>query len=617
MLLKLLLLKVVPFRLLIFIIGLLMLKAKVANATKYYDSKSLRRHLVSLAKQEPNLVRVDSIAWSMGRLKVWMVELGEGAEQDRKTRPAILVVAGIEGNDLAGCSVAVSWVEHLTQQYRTNTHIHELLQNTTIYVIPRLNPDAAENFFTKPKFERTSNNKPVDDDHDGLIDEDGPEDLNNDGLITSMRIEDPEGEYILDPLQERLLLKADHLKGEVGAWRYLTEGVDNDHDELWNEDGPGGVNFNRNFPFNFKFFAPDAGIHQVSEAETRALADFIIEHPNIAVIVTYGQADNLLKVPKAAVSAGRHKPMTAIDEKDLDYFRVFGDIYRETLGLNEQIKLEGISPPGTFSDWMYFHRGRLSLAARPWSPEIAIELCKAAEKKASHDEHNDKQTVGCVNKGSQEKKQDRNFAFELEERKTKGEKTDIPPQPDTDKRNQKAREQLKWFDRYAPEAFIPWQPVEHPDFPNQRVEVGGYAPYCLTNPPVRMLEEIATKHADFLTKVAQRLPHIGIRKVESRRLGQSIYEVKIQIENTGFLPTSLAHGQTTGEVYPTRLIMKLEDESFLSGTRVSTLPALRGSGGMIEVRYVIRVPNRSRINFKVISMLAGQTTGTIDLTKDK
>lgn len=557
---------------------------KVAPAAEYHNNKSLAKLLASLAEQNPDLVRVAGIARSIGKRKVWLVEVGKGAEQDCKTRPAMLVVAGIEGNDLTGCSVAVSWIKHLIEQYETNTQITKLLQTTTVYVIPRLNTNAAEQFFTRPKFETSSSDKPVDNDHDGLIDEDGPEDLNGDGLITSMRIKDPEGEYILDPNDDRLLIKADPLKSEVGAWRYLTEGIDNDHDELWNEDGPGGVNFNRNFPYNFKFFAPDAGVHQVSEAETRALADFIIDHQNIGIVLTYGAADNLLKTPQGASPADRRKPMTAIDKDDLDYYRVFGDLYRKALGLDKE--LEDTLCPGTFSDWMYFHRGRLSLAARPWSPALAVELSKASEKKEKDSES------------------------ELENEKKDKDKSS---EDDKDKRNEKERQELKWFDEYAPQAFVKWQAIEHPDFPNQCVEVGGYSPFALTNPPDEMIERIAAKHADFLTTVAQRLPRIGIRKIETRHLGQSIYEVKIQVENTGFLPTSLSQGQTTREIYPTRMVIELDDRFFLSGTRITNLPVIQGSGGMVQVRYIIRTTKRKKINFKVVSMLAGQVTGTIEL----
>jgi hypothetical protein len=534
-------------------------------------------------------VRVDSIAQSIDKRKVWVVEVGKCTEGDRKTRPAVLVAAGIEGNDLIGCSIAVSWLERLIKQYRTDAQITELLETTTIYVVPRLNPDAAEHFFTKPKLETSLNNKPADDDHDGLVDEDGPEDLNGDGLITWMRVEDKDGNYLLDPVDKRLLLKADHLKGEVGAWRYLTEGIDNDHDEMWNEDGRGGVNFNRNFPYNHKFFAPDAGIHQVSEAQTRGLAEFIIEHPNIGIVITYGAADNLLKTPAGASAPGRRKPMTAIDKEDLGYYRVMGELYREAIGLSKE--LESTSCPGTFSDWMYFHRGRLSLASRPWSPAIAVELSKSAEK----DEN-----------ARQEKAEDNEASNEGADSKK-----------DKDKRNEKERRELKWFDKHAPEAFIQWQPIEHPDFPGQRVEVGGYAPFSLTNPPASMLEEIVGKHTDFLTTVAQRLGRIGIRKIKTQYLGQSIYDIEIQVENTGFLPTSLAQGQTTREIYPTRLVMELDDEFFLSGARITTLPTLPGSGGMVETRYIIYAPGRKKIDFTIVSMLAGQVEGTIDLVKSK
>jgi hypothetical protein len=567
----------------------------LARGAEYYDNKSLGRRLSSLAEENPSLVRIDTLALSMRKRKVWLVELGKGTKQDRQIRPAMLVVAGIEGNDLIGCSIAVTWIERLVEQYQDDTETAELLKNTTIYIVPRLNPDAAGHFFAELKIETSVNHKPVDDDHDGLLDEDGPDDLNEDGLITWMRIEDPEGEYILDPNDNRLLLKADHLKSEVGEWRYLREGIDNDHDERWNEDGPGGVNFNRNFPYNYKFFAEDAGVHQVSEAETRALADFVIEHRNIGIVVTYGSADNLLKTPESAEPAGRREPMTKIHRDDAGYYRVVGKLYRETLGLKKE--LEDASVPGTFSDWMYYHRGRLSLAAKPWSPAVAVELSKAA--------------------GKEKKPEDKAEEQEQQDSESKPEKSDKRADKDEDKRNQQERKELKWFDEHSPEAFVDWQPIEHPDFPGRRAEVGGYRPFAMTNPPAEMVGEIAAKHADFLAKAAQKLPRIGVRKIECRHLGRSVYEIEIQVENTGFLPTVLEHGRTTREVYPTRLVMELEDESFLSGSRITNLPAIRGSGGMVEMRYIVRVPELEKIDFHVISMLAGKAKGLVELPNDE
>lgn len=576
-----------PFCFVLISVTLLAVSLPIVRGAEYYDNNSLGRRLVSLAKENPGLVRVDSVARSMRKRKVWLIELGKGTKQDRQTRPAMLVVAGIEGNDLIGCTAAVTWVEFLVEQYQDDVEIAKLLQTTTIYIVPRLNPDAAEHFFARLKLETSSNLKPVDDDHDGLFDEDGPEDLNDDGLITWMRIEDPEGKYILDPKDDRLLLKADHLKSEVGTWRYLREGVDNDHDERWNEDGPGGVNYNRNFPYDYKFFAEDAGVHPVSEAETRALADFVIEHPNIALVVTYGSADNLSKAPESAEPAGRREPMTKIHQDDAGYYRVMGELYREAIGLEKE--LEGASVPGAFSDWMYYHRGRLSLAARAWSPAVAVEITEAAEEEGKEPQEPDSESEREENDKDEDAKDDE------------------------DKRNQQERKELKWFDEHASEAFVEWQPIEHPDFPGRRAEVGGYRPYALTNPPAELVGEIAARHANFLTKAVKQLPRIGVRKIECRHLGRSVYEVKIQVENTGFLPTLLAHGRTTREVHPTRLVMELDDESFLSGSRITNLPTIRGSGGMVELRYIVRVPEREKIDFEVVSMLAGKVKGSVEL----
>jgi hypothetical protein len=75
----------------------------------------------------------------------------------------------------------------------------------------------------------------------------------------------------------------------------------------------------------------------------------------------------------------------------------------------------------------------------------------------------------------------------------------------------------------------------------------------------------------------------------------------------------LAHGRTTREIHPTRLVVELDDASFLSGTRITNLPAIRGSGGMVEVRQIVQAPSRKKIDFEVVSMLAGQVKGTIEL----
>jgi hypothetical protein len=566
-------------------------------AAGYVDAETLGKQLKKIAASHPKIVRLESMARSLAKRDVWLVELGKGSDEERRTRPAMLVVAGIEGNDLAGCAAAVTWIEQLAGEYEKNDKVRKLLDTTTIYVFPRVNPDAAEHFFSKPIVEISVSNKPVDDDHDGLTDEDGPEDLDGDGKITWMRVEDPEGEYILDPSEPRLVRRADRTKGEVGAWRFLTEGIDNDHDEKWNEDGPGGVNFNRNFPFQYEWFAPWSGVHQVSEAETRALADFVVAHSNIGISFTFGAADNLIGAPRAeattaAAVSGARRATTAINDRDLPYYRQLGELYRKTRGLTTELSAN--SQPGTFSDWVYFHRGRISLAAQAWSPAMQMELEKPGSQKETS----------------------KPLAADPPPKKSGG-KTKMmaasSQRSDLGARGEQDRDFLKWIDKNAPDRFVAWHPFDHPDFPRQRVEIGGFAPFARTAPPEAILKSVVAKDADFLTTVAAKLPRVGIRKMTSKHLGESVYEVKIQIENTGYLPTAPAHGEITREVYPTRVTLDLDPKAFLSGTRMTQLRTIAGSGGMEEIRYVLHAPNRKPIKVHVVSMLGGTVEATLEL----
>jgi len=578
----------IQFLALLVVLALSLVHTFGATADSYPDNKQLIARVKKLASDHKAIARATEVCETPGKNEVWRLELGAGNESARTNRPAMLVVAGIEANDLAGTASALAWAETLVAGYATNDAIKKLLDSTTIHLWPRVNPDGAAVYFAQPRRETTTSQRPTDDDRDGLTDEDGAEDLNADGIIASMRVEDPDGEFILDPQDNRLLLKADRLKGERGAWRILSEGRDNDGDKEWNEDGPGGVNFNRNFPYGYKFFAADAGRHQVSEVETRALAEFVIAHPQIAVVFTFGLADNLSQTPKGDAPK---RPPTALHEEDVAWYRELGKAWREQLGVKKE--LSGATEPGTFSDWMYFHRGRLSLAARAWTPALQLELAKAAAK----DE-----------KPKDEPKKDGDA-------KPDGEKKPDAKPKEPDNRNEEDRAFLKWIDQNDPSRFIPWKSIEHPDFRGKRVEVGGFAPFARTLPPAKSLPDLAAMHGRFLTDLAGKLPRIAIRSVEAKSLGASVYEVTVKVENTGYLPTSLAQGGVSREVHPTRVVLKVDPKQLLSGNRVTMLNAIAG-GDAKEARWVVRAKDAKKLSIEVISMIAGRTETEVELKEE-
>ncbi len=601
------------------------LSSASGESSAYLDNQRLGGQLLELAGKFPGRVQFREAAQSLGSNSVWLLELGQGTAQERLQKPALLVVAGIEGNDLLGTSLVMSWASQLLSS--KEDAFTGLLQTTTVYLFPRVNPDAADSFFARPWNEITVNRRPVDDDHDGLVDEDEVEDLDHDGLITGMRVQDPEGEYRLDPADPRLLLKADKARGEFGGWRLFSEGIDNDHDEQWNEDGRGGVNLNRNFPYNYQFFGANSGPHPVSEAETKVLVDFVVAHPNIGIVFTFGAADNLLASPPGGPSpaptntaatpsstgSARQRPAapdpshrqtpTSLQGGDIPYVREMGRQFRETLGIKSELK--AVSEPGTFSDWVYFHRGRLSLAARPWSPALQLEMVKA--KTAAEEAAKAKES------GKENKPAPGGKPAETAAKGGPAAKPEPGAKDNEDKRNEEDRAFLKWLDKNTPGAFVAWKSFEHPDFPGKKVELGGFAPFAKTTPPEPLVQELSAKYSRFLNQLVRQFPRLAVRQVKVKPLGSAVYDVTLQVENPGYLPTSLAQGQTTREVLPTRLVLELENRSILSGSRITYLTPIEGSGGMAEARWILYLPDAKPVPYQIVSALAGTVKGAISL----
>ncbi|MDZ7618345.1 MAG: M14 family zinc carboxypeptidase, partial [Patescibacteria group bacterium] len=360
-------------------------------------------------------------------------------------------------------------------------------------------------------------------------DEDGPSDLNGDGWITAMRVEEPGGPYMEHPADARVMILADPKKGERGRWSLHVEGTDDDGDGQLNEDPIGGVAFDRNFTFNYPYFKPGAGPYQVSEPETKAVADFAFGRRNIALVLTFSAQDNLFHAPKSESSEKQGKIKTKLLEADAPYLERMAKHYRELHGgSGAPASPEG---NGCATDWAYFHYGRWSLAARPWwipAPDSG---------KADADKANEKtdETTG-EDATADEDQPNPPPAKKPAENKASDDKASDDKASD-DKRGQDDLHALAWFDRNGIDGFVPWQRIEHPDFPDRRVEVGGFKPYLRTNPPLAELEGLGAKHVDFLCRAAGMLPQLKIAEVKAESLGGGMWRVAATVVNQGELPT--------------------------------------------------------------------------------
>jgi hypothetical protein len=523
-----------PLRFFILPICLLVSILNLSGQNKYSDSKTILQKIESLGKQYPSLCSKKSLVKTAGGKEIIVLSIGTG---DKDNKPAIAIMGGIDGSYLLGRELAVGFAENLLKESAT-PEISKLLNSVTFYVFPDISPDASDQFFSAVKYERSSNTRSTDEDKDFSFDEDPYEDLNNDGFITLIRVSDPLGTFIESEDDKRVLVAADLSKGEFGSYRMFTEGIDNDKDDSLNEDGPGGVNINRNFTFNYEEFGLNSGLHAVSEPETKAVADFLYDHFNIYMTIAFGPQDNLgqpLKAsekqpapPQGGMEQGPGQGMgrgerpqmgdrriTAITKSDEAINKLLSDKYHEITGIKGAPVSK--SDPGNFMDWAYFHYGRYSYSTPGWwfpaekGKNTEIAFLKFAEKNKM---------------------------------------TDV---------------------------FVPWTEVKHPDYPNNKTEVGGIKPFIMANPPADSLGILITRNYKFVMAAAEMHPELEFLDTTIENAGENVFSISLKVHNKGIFATCTEAGNLNLWTRIMRINLEpAKGQTFLSGQKVQRIQRLEG-----------------------------------------
>lgn len=296
---------------------------------KYHSPEEVNSLLKSWNSRYPELTKLISIGKSAGDRPLYVLRVAGSSENlPPESRPAVFVSANLEGVHLIGTEAALNLAHKLITRSSSDKKIGQILKKRTVYIAPLLNPDAAQNYFEKVRYGRRVNARPVDEDRDDQKDEDGPDDLNKDGWITQMRVKDPEGKWIPDYQEPRLMRQANPQKGENGIYKIYSEGLDNDKDGKFNEDFPGGVKLNLNFPHDFEYSRKKTGLWPVSEKETIALLDFLTDRRNIAMVLNFSTENTILNLKQTG------KPRLAGDKVEVP------DRYAEFLGLEKGKKYD-------------------------------------------------------------------------------------------------------------------------------------------------------------------------------------------------------------------------------------------------------------------------------------
>jgi len=507
-----------------------------AFSQNYSNHAQLSQRLKNLESANPNLVKIQSLTKTVGGKDVWVLEIGSG---DRSAHPAVAVVGGVEGSHLLGQELAIGFAEKMLAGAAKDS-IKALLASTTFYVLPNVSPDASEQYFASVKYERSGNASVTDDDRDGRMNEDGFEDLNKDGVITMVRIEDPTGRWNTHPADPRILVMANVEKGEKGKYLLLTEGVDNDKDGQHNEDGEGGVHFNKSLTFDPPYFAPGAGEHPVSELENRAVLDFLYDHFNVFAVVTFGPANNLSEPWKFDRSKSSGRTPMGILEGDVKFNKLASDLYKQSVKLKDA---PAAAPQkGDFAQWAYFHYGRQSFSTPGWwAPkfEIPKDSASAAKYKTNDDKNSDVDFI-------------------------------------------------RWAEKEGTDVFVNWQKTNHVDFPGKNAEVGGFKPFVKSNPPFKMVDKLTEEHAQFILSVANKKPEADLVNLKTEALENGVFRITVTVQNKGSFPALSAIGKDNTFLKLVKINLTLaKDQSVLGGNKVTLLPNLDAGEGK-ELSWLVK-----------------------------
>lgn len=560
--------------------------AASAQATRsaYLSGAELTKALQQLEARHKEVVHLESIGKTLEGRDIWAVGLRKG---DPAQHRALLLVAGVDPTHLAGSEMALLAAEYFASNYGHLEAITQMLNTATVYVIPQVSPDAAQSYFTSPQREKSTNGRPTDDDRDGATDEDDCDDVNGDGMITLMRVKDPQGDWMVHPDDPRAMKRVTLAKNDRGQYKLYQEGIDNDRDELWNEDPRGGVHFNKNFAFQYEFFKEGAGPYQVSEAETRAVADFVFSHPSISVIVSFSPNDNLMKPwksdPREQAGDEGRRVISSVPAADEAYYQFVAKTFREITGLGDAPKPEKGS--GSFGEWAYYHAGRWSFSVLPWW---------APEWKARPDS------------GVSEKRKPSGAGSTSRDGKEEDEQED---------ESAAVVRSLRWYDLAGDTtAFVPWKRVNHPDFPGKEVEIGGMRPFALQNPPPESLFVRAQTLQRFLVDLAGKLPVVSVGNVRLEDLKNGVYRLTADIVNNGYFPTNTTLGHRLRWVRDVALSLELEKGQSVAGGMVKqVLEPIGGNGGSQTVSWIVIAPPGSALTVVAESPTCGRSSQRVVL----
>ena len=554
---------------------------------RFYRYAELTEVLHAFARDYPALVTIEAIGKSHEGREIWTLTVTNGATGPASEKPAFWIDGNIHSTEVAASAASLYFLHTLVTQYGHDADVTRALDTRAFYVCPRINPDGAEWALSDhPEWVRSSTRAyPFDEEPtEGL----SIEDLDGDGRILQMRIEDPNGLWKSHPEQPGLMVRRDPIETGGAYYRVIPEGRYDNYDgyTLKVKRPRHGLDLNRNFPASWRqeFEQQGAGPYPTSEPEIRAVVDFIVRHPNITGGTTFHTWSGVLLRPF------EHLSDDEMDAEDLWFYQAAGRKGTELTGypaisVYHEFRYHPKSVIGGTFDWLYEHLGAFSWVVEIWSPmrEAGITDYKFIDWFRDH------------------------------------------PIDDDLKLYRWSEDVLKGA------AHRPWKPFEHPQLGS--VEIGGWDRFHnFGNPPLPLLERELARFPRWLLWQALCSPKLELVHAGAIAVGAETWKVTLVIQNTGWLPTyvskrALARKTVRGIVaeieLPTGASLatgKLrEDVGQLEGksdkhTGVSFWPDYNVTDDRLKVEWVVRAEAGTTVAITARHERAGTVRANVALT---
>lgn len=532
------------------------LDLQTPEAPRYRDLAALGQRMQAWIDERPELARGLELPASRGGRSVPAIEWGAPGSVALDERPTLFLIGGLDGSSIAGAEAAWAVAEAFLREGA------DLPQDLTFVAVPWASPDGLARALEGEGGEGR-NDRPTDSDADGIPDEDGPDDLDGDGVVLEMLVPDPQGSWARssDPRFLRAARPADEQR-----YRRLPEGRDDDGDGLLNEDGVGGVNLDRHFPIGWRTPWPSdlGGSLPLSEPLAKALADLVLEREALAVLLFQGNHGGLA-APGGSASGSSLVPLADRTAFELLASRFAQATGRAPGGFATLAQAHGEPVPGAALDWFYAVGGALACEVAVWGPAV-----ESSETGLADGSFPGPRGLEPMAEGARE------------------------------------AEWAPWLDNVRGGiGFTDWHPVELRE--GVRVLVGGFEPRTNRNPPESSLSSALRGVPDFVGALVDGRPRLSI-EAESTR-DSEVCLIRASLTNAGTLPTSLSTTDRWRTGKPRGAFLELElpeDALWLAGAPRVELGTIEGGSSSRSVEWAVLAPQGAALRLRGGSPWTGE-----------